>query len=255
VASEPTHRSRATTGPVPARRDDVPRLVARVTGDETLGKAARAQALRALAVALAASARAAGVAAVASGRWLTDQVVDLAPRIPVRDLPTLRAHHEGLTGDELAERLITHAGRVTGAIGAAGGAIASVEFAAPPLLLSAPVQLLAETIAVVAVELKLVAELHVVYGRTPPGNVASRANAYVTAWARRRGLDRSNPAGLVGVLGGAVRREVRQRLMRRAGRNVTTFAPFFTGAVAGAELNRRETRHLGDALVTDLRRR
>jgi hypothetical protein len=43
--------------------------------------------------------------------------------------------------------------------------------------------------------------------------------------------------------------------MRRAGRNVTTFAPFFTGAVAGAELNRRETRHLGDALVTDLRRR
>ena len=54
------------------------------------------------------------------------------------------------------------------------------------------------------------------------------------------------------MLGGAARREIRQRLMRRAGRNVTTFAPFLTGAVAGAELNRRETRRLGEEMLADL---
>jgi hypothetical protein len=43
--------------------------------------------------------------------------------------------------------------------------------------------------------------------------------------------------------------------VRRLRRNLASLAPFLAGAVAGAELNRRETRHLGDALVTDLRRR
>ena len=238
----------------PARREDVPGLLARITGEEPLGNSARAKALRSLAGALVASARVAGIAAVASGRWLTDQVIEIAPRVPVRDLSTLREHHDGLTGDLLAERLVAGASKVTGGIGAAGGALAAVEFTAFPLLLSAPVQLAAETLAVVAVEIKLVAELHEIYGRRPDGNIVNRANGYLTAWARRRGLDRANPAGLVNVLGGAARREIRQRLMRRAGRNVTTFGPFLTGAVAGAELNRRETRRLGEEMLADLRR-
>ena len=29
-------------------------------------------------------------------RWVLDAVVDVAPRIPVRDLETLRRHHDGL---------------------------------------------------------------------------------------------------------------------------------------------------------------
>ena len=49
-------------------------------------------------VELAGSARRAGRKAVVSGRWLGDTVVELAPRIPVRDLPTLSEHHDGLTG-------------------------------------------------------------------------------------------------------------------------------------------------------------
>jgi hypothetical protein len=36
---------------------------------------------------------------------------------------------------------------------------------------------------------------------------------------------------------------------------VTTLAPFLAGAVAGAEVNRRETRKLGESVSKDLRGR
>ena len=47
-------------------------------------------------------------------------------------------------------------------------------------------------------------------------------------------------------------RLVRRRLMRRTLRNTSSLAPFLIGAVAGAELNRRATASLGDAVVRDL---
>lgn len=237
------------------REDDVAAIVARVTADDTLDRRERAGLLGGLVRALGASARSAGGAAVASGRWLADLVLDVAPHVPVRDLPTLRAHFDGLSGDALAESLIATASRATAAVGAAGGALASVEFLAPPTLLSAPVQIAAETLVVVAVEIKLVAELHEVYGRGPAGTTAQRAAAYVRSWARRRGIDPfAAGQGLGPVVAGAARRELRQRLLMRAGRNVSTLAPFLAGALAGAELNRRETRKLGERVTRDLRR-
>jgi hypothetical protein len=122
-------------------------------------------------------------------------------------------------------------------------------------LLAAPVQLAAETLAVIAVELKLVAELHVVYGRTPVGSRRQIATAYLTSWATKRGIDVSaGPPSLATVLGTAARAQLRSRVLRRLGRNVTTLAPFLAGAVAGAEVNRRETRSLGDKLRSDLRK-
>jgi hypothetical protein len=173
----------------------------------------------------------------------------------VRDLLTLRQHHGGLSGDDLAEALVTTAARTTAAIGAAGGALASAELAAPPTLLAAPVQLAAETLAVIAVELKLVAELHVVHGRTPVGSRGQIATAYLMSWATKRGIDvSSGPPSLAAVLGTAARAQLRSRVLRRLGRNVTTLAPFLAGAVAGAEVNRRETRSLGAKLRADLRK-
>ena len=78
-------------------------------------------------------------------------------------------------------------------------------------------------------------------------------HGYLMSWAGKRGIDISNgPPSLASVLGTAARQQLRMRLLRRLGRNVTTMAPFFAGAVAGAELNRRETRKLGDALGKDL---
>src|SRR3954447_4894647 len=222
--------------------EDLTGVVARLADDEPLDRRTRAGLVGRLGVLLA-----------GQSRRLVGVVIEGAPHLPVRDLPTLRAHHHGLTGDALAEALIANATRVTGAIGAAGGLLATVEMAAPPLLLSAPVQVAAETLAVVAVEMKLIAELHEVYGRAPVGTQAVRAAAFLGSWARKRGIDPFTSPALGGVVSGAARRELRQRLLRRAGRNVTTVIPFLAGAVAGAALNQRETRRLGERIVKDLR--
>jgi uncharacterized protein (DUF697 family) len=238
---------------------DVGDLVGRLTADG-LDRAQRSKLLASLAAQLGGGARTAGSRAVVSGRWLTDLLTDqVAPHIPVRDLLTLRQHHGNLSGDDLAEALITTASRTTAAVGAAAGAITAVELAAPPLLLTAPVLLSTETLVVVAIELKLVAELHVVYGRAPIGTRAEVLVAYLTAWAGRSavpggGAGRSRPE-LAAALSNAVKAQLRQRVLRRVGRNLTTLVPFLAGALAGAELNRRETRHLGEALLRDLHRR
>ena len=237
------------------RREEVGELVGRLS-ERDLDAAERGRLLGRLTGLLAGGLRSAGARAAVSGRWLADLVADVAPHVPVRDLPTLRAHHGGLTGDALAESLVRSAARATAGVGAAGGALAAVQHAAPPTLLAAPVQLTAETLAVVAVELKLVAELHVVYGRAPVGPPAQVASAYVAAWAARRGVDHPSGIPALGVvLSAAARQQLRRRVARRLARNVSTMAPFLAGAVAGAELNRRETRSLGETLVEELRGR
>ncbi len=192
----------------------------------------------------------------AAVRWMADVVTDVAPHIPVRDRETLRAHHDGLDGDALAERLIRNAARATAGVGAVGGGVASVEWVAPPTLLSAPVLLAAETVAVVAVELKLVGELHEVYGVSFPGSGVDRATAMIQAWAGQRGVNPLVPGTGVGaVLGTTARKELRETLLRRFGRNLTTLGPLLTGAAVASYLNRRATRALGDRVHGDLRRR
>ena len=234
------------------KRPDLGDLVARLTADG-LDRRERGRLLGALSRALAGGARAASF----SGKRLADLLTDeIAPHLPVRDLLTLREHHHGLSGDDLAAALIRNASVVTAGVGGAAGALAAMELAAPPTLLAAPVQLAAETLAVVAVELKLVAELHVVYGKAPVGTRRQLAFAYLTSWAAKRGLDTSTGGpSLSDVLSTAARQQVRQRVVKRLRRNLTSLAPFLAGAVAGAELNRRETRALGEALQRDLRRR
>jgi hypothetical protein len=188
-------------------------------------------------------------------QWITDAVAEVTPHIPVRDLETIRKHHNGLDGDELAERLVRNASRVTAGIGAAGGGIAALEWAVTPALLSAPVLLAAETVAVVAVEIKLIAELHEVYRKPLPGSGMQRAMALVQAWSQRKGI---NPlqigSGFAAALSTAARKELRERLLRRFGRNLTTLGPFLTGAAVAGFLNRRATISLGEEVVKDLKR-
>ncbi len=234
------------------RREEVGEVVGRLT-DSDVDRAERGRLLARLTALLAGGARTAGTRATLTGGWLTSVVADVAPHIPVRDLATLRGHHGGHSGDALAEDLVRAASLATAGVGAAGGALAAVQQAVPPTLLAAPVQLAAETVAVVAIELKLVAELHVVYGRAPLASKGQVAAAYLSAWAAKRGIDPA--AGLPGlglVLGAAARQQLRRRVVRRLGRNLSTMAPFLAGAVAGAELNRRETRSLGEALIGEL---
>jgi len=190
----------------------------------------------------------------AAVKWMVDTVTDIAPHIPVRDLETLRRHHDGLEGDALAERLIRNAARSTAGIGAASGGVAAVEWVATPTLLSAPVLLAAETVGVVAVEMKLIGELHEVYGQPVPGNGRQRAVALLQAWGGRRGINPLAP-GLGTALGTAARKELRDRLVRRFGRNLTSLGPLLTGAAVAGYLNRRATLSLGKSVREDLTRR
>jgi len=234
------------------RQEEVGEVVGRLSDGDLDGRE-RGRLLAQLIGLLGSGVRAAGARAALTGRFLSDLVADVAPHVPVRDLVTLRQHHGGLSGDELADALVRQASRATAGVGAAGGALAAVQATAPPSLVLAPVQLAAETVAVVATELKLVAELHVVYGTAPVAPPADVAAAYLHAWATRSPVDLdSGPPDLGTVLGAAARQQLRRRVARRLVRNTATMAPFLTGALAGAELNRRETRALGDELLVQL---
>lgn len=212
-----------------------------------------------LAGVLARSARSAGARAVATGHWLATTVIEVAPRIPIRDARTLSVEHDGLTGAPLAAELIQRASRTSAAIGGLAGAVLSAEQFAPPAWLTMPFELVVETLAVAVIELKLVGELHEVYGRPVTGTGTERTVSLVKAWAERRGVTPATlgtPGGVADALGRGTRNElvrlVRRRLVARLGRNLSSMAPLLAGAVAGAEVNRRATRSLGDAVVRDL---
>jgi uncharacterized protein (DUF697 family) len=188
-------------------------------------------------------------------RWMTDVVTDVAPHVPIRDRETLQRHFPGLSDDDLAERLIRNAARSTAGIGAVGGGVAAVEWVAPPTLLSAPILLAAETVAVVAIELKLVGELHEVYGKPVTGSTGHRTVSLLQAWSQQRGVNPLLPGVGVGtVLGTAARRDLQKRLLHRFGRSLSTMGPLLTGAAVAGYLNRRATNSLGDHVRKDLKR-
>jgi hypothetical protein len=188
-------------------------------------------------------------------RWVTDAVADLAPHVPIRSYDTLRKHYPGLEGDALAERLVRNAARATAGIGAVGGGVASIEWAVPPTLLTTPVMLAVETVSVIGIELKLIGELHEVYGHPVAGTPGERAVSLLQSWAHQRGVNPLLPGGFGSLLGTAARKELRDMIVKRLGRNLTTLGPMLTGAAVASYLNRRSTKTLGEALMRDLRLR
>jgi hypothetical protein len=185
-----------------------------------------------------------------SRHWLTAQVIAMAPRLKIRDLATLCEQFPGLDADALADALIEGASRASAAVGGAVGAWAAV----PTTLPAFPAEVLTETVALVGIEIKLVAELHEAYGMPAPGGKVDRGTAYLASWAHRRGVFMV-PGGLGLVAGSPLARQLQRRLAARAGRSAFSLGPLFTGAVAGAFLNRRETRRLGREIQADLRSR
>lgn len=193
--------------------------------------------------------KAAGRGIRIGGGRLTAEVLAMAPRLPVRDRATLRAQFPGRSPDEVADALILGAARASAAVGAAVGV-----WSVLPLAPAVPVEIATETLTVVGIEIKLVAELHEVYGMRAPGTRTDRMTAYVAAWASRRGIAVA-PGGIVVAVGSPLRRRLRRRLAARAGRSTVSLAPLLTGAAAGALLNRRETRRIGSDVRDDLRGR
>ncbi|MDP9393354.1 MAG: hypothetical protein M3Q27_03415 [Actinomycetota bacterium] len=221
--------------------------------DERIGTAERLRILAELARAAGTALGSPADAPKPAGRGLVETFLDITERLTVRDLATLRRHHPGLDGEQLADALVASATRTTTAVGAALGAAFTSEYAVPPALASAPVQLAAETVAVAAIETKLLAELHAVYGVVPHGG--HRAGAYVMAWAEQRGIDPLDPVATSAALGALGQRQVRRRLVRRVGSSLPSLAPMLIGAVAGGVINRRETQNLAARVRADLRRR
>jgi hypothetical protein len=184
-----------------------------------------------------------------SGQWLAGQAVEMAPKVPIRDLATLRAQHPDTGTEELADILIKNAGRASAGVGAAVGMAA-----ATPFIPTMPVELAVETLALVGIELKLVAELHEVYGMPAPGSGPERMLAYLGAWANRRGI-RITSGGVALAMGSPLRRKLEKRLVAKAGQSTLSLAPLFAGAAAGAMVDHRETRRLGQQVRDDLRDR
>ncbi|MER6121665.1 hypothetical protein ABT173_02980 [Streptomyces sp. NPDC001795] len=190
-----------------------------------------------------------GSAARAGLAYLADRIIEMAPRIPVRDLPTLRRQFPGLGPEEIADKLIVSAARGTATVGAGIGAAAMLPV--PPAM---PTELATEITGVAAIELKLIAELHEVYGLRPPGNLAQRSTAYLKSWSGERGIDVTKPATVDAALGGQMKRELRQQIMKRVVRDLPNLMPFMVGAAVGAVMNRRDTRRLAERVRKDLRR-
>jgi hypothetical protein len=163
--------------------------------------------------------------------YLVAQVITMAPRLRVRDQAALQARFPGQTPDEISDALIEGAAHASAAAGGAAG-VASVL----PVLPAFPAEVVAETLVVVGIEIKLVAELHEAYGTRAPGKLPERMSAYLAAWAHRRGVSMI-PGGVIFAAGSPLTR------------------PLLTGAAAGAILNGRETRKLGNTIRNDLRRR
>lgn len=249
--------------PADDRADGTNLELARALGEAT-GAEERLSAgqLRRIAALAGRSARAAGGRAVASGRWLADVAVDVPAHIPLRDLETLRAHHDGLSGAYLARPLIRNASLASGAVGASTGALAAASQAHPATWATLPLELAVETLIVVAVEMKLAGELHEAAGYRVAHDLRAHGPLLARAWSETRGIDPDDLARLVRpggtglaaqtaseLLGRSARDQlalqIRRRLMRRAGRNTVTFVPLLAGAVAGGELNRRLTRRFG----------
>ncbi|MEU0193975.1 hypothetical protein ABZ250_29650 [Streptomyces afghaniensis] len=194
-------------------------------------------------------ARKGGERARAGLAHLADRIIELAPRVPVRDLATLRRQFPGLGPEELADKLVAGSAKATATVGAGIGAAAMLPV--PPAM---PTELAAEVTGVAAIELKLIAELHEVYGVRPPGNLKQRSTAYLDAWSGERGIEATKPSTLSTALNSRMKRELRQRIMKRMVRSMPNLVPFLVGAAVGAAMNRSETRKLAARIREDLRK-
>ncbi|MFI7384043.1 hypothetical protein [Streptomyces sp. NPDC049813] len=228
----------------PARR----RTDAVRDGVRKSGSAARAGMVKGGSAARTGLVKSGSVARAAVGH-LADRIIDIAPRVPVRDLATLRRHFPGLGPEQIADKLVSGAAAASSTVGAGVGVAAMLPV--PPAM---PAELAAEITGVAAIELKLIAELHEVYGVRPPGNLPSRSSAYLTSWSEERGIDVSKPSTLNAALGGQMKRELRQQIMKRMVRNLPALMPFLVGAAVGAAMNRRDTKKLAERVRKDLRR-
>jgi hypothetical protein len=182
---------------------------------------------------------------------VADQLIEAVSRIRVRHLNTLRRHFPALGPEEIADRLVVGAIRSSEAVGAGIGTAAALP--TPPAM---PAELAASILGTAAVECKLIAELHEVYGLPAPGTARQRAALYLAEWTEGRGLNVAKPASAVSLmLSVRVRKVLRRRLIGLNVRRIPMLMPFMVGAAIGASLNRLDTARRAGRIRADLRAR
>src|SRR6478752_3890371 len=198
-----------------------------------------------------AAARLAGI----GGRRAWDAVSDALPRVPVRDLATLRAQHGGLEGEELADALVRGATAAAAAVGIAGGVAAFSSRKVPAWFVAIPVTLATEAVLIAAIEAKLIAELHEVYGVPLRPGSKTKGTAVLGEWASRRDIDPLDPRSLRLLAGLAVRQRGTRAVAKTAGKasRKAAVGSAVVGGVAGASAHRRKISELADEVRADLR--
>ena len=111
-----------------------------------------------------------------------------------------------------------------------------------------------ETLALVAIELKLIAELHEVYGM-PRAGFGAAADDRLPRRLGRAPRRAHHEQRLALAVGSPLRRKLERRLLAKAGQSALSLAPLLTGAAAGALIDHRETHRLGTQVRNDLQKR
>jgi hypothetical protein len=180
---------------------------------------------------------------------------DIAPRLPIRDRPTLERHLKTHDPELIADLLTRNASGATAVAGSVGGFLVLPSTTGPALLAAIPLRVAAETLVVGMIELKLIGELHEAYGQPLAGSATHRGTTALRLWASYRGFDLGDSGGLVGTVSQLARRPT----TRRAAATMTGKALGRKGirlgaGVAGAVENRRATVLLADQVRAELRR-
>jgi hypothetical protein len=214
---------------------------------------------RRLLTSVTAAARAAGPKAIRSRQWLVDTTLATAEHLPVRSLEELQRHHRGFTGPMLADQLVRNAALASAGVGATAGALITAQEILPPSWWVIPFEVAAETAIVIAIELKLVGELHEAYGRPVPGEGIPKGLAIASAWSESRGVQPADlliGAGATDLVGrqarAALANSIKRRVSKRLGRSLGSLIPMLIGAGVAAELNRRATKNLGRSVQASL---
>lgn len=210
------------------------------------------------------AASAPGSAGQRSSRWAPQMVSvarmreiarSIAPRLPIRDHPTLVRHLNTDDIERMADLLVRNASSATAVAGTVGGVFVLPARSGPALIAAIPIRVAAETLVVAMIELKLIGELHEVYGRPLAGTTSQRGTTALKLWASHRGIHIFDTGGLVATLSQMARTPTTRRAAAAMSGKAMGRKGLRLGAgVAGAVDNRRATVLLGDRVRAELRR-
>lgn len=190
--------------------------------------------------------------AFTSGAFVSSTLLETISQMKVRTGEELTQKYPDLSPRETAEVLIREAARTTLLLGGAAGAVSSAGALAPPLWVTLPLGPLAATLTTSLVELRLVREIHAIYG-IPLDSSPQGMRKLFSSWASGKSSERpENLTEWKDTTQDAFTRLVQRQVLTRLARSVSSLAPMFIGAALGGALAHSGTQRLGENLLTSL---